>query len=183
MGEQLQSFFGFRLLLLSGFLLFAAVLLIHAARAEIALATNAAADALGQNARCGAERLVRGHKDVRLPVRAGLRGADDATILADRELEVFLRDLVARLAQDLGIDGQALVQRGQAPVLAEMVKAGELPPVDQRLPVEPAVRQPWDAIGKYGGAISVEGVDSGCVRAEHILEIIAPNFSTRLEIV
>jgi len=38
----------------------------------------------------------------------------------------------------------------EAPVLAEMVKAGKLPPVDQRLPENPLV-VPADEIGQYGG--------------------------------
>ena len=40
---------------------------------------------------------------------------------------------------------------GEAPALAEMVKAGKLPPVEQRLPEEPMVVRPVHSIGKYGG--------------------------------
>ena len=32
-----------------------------------------------------------------------------------------------------------------------MVKAGKLPPVDQRLPQEPMVLKPLRSVGKYGG--------------------------------
>ncbi|MEO8714838.1 MAG: ABC transporter substrate-binding protein [Acetobacteraceae bacterium] len=39
----------------------------------------------------------------------------------------------------------------EAPSLAALVKAGKLPPVDQRLPAEPLVIQPLHEIGKYGG--------------------------------
>jgi peptide/nickel transport system substrate-binding protein len=41
----------------------------------------------------------------------------------------------------------------EAPMLAEMVAAGELPPVEERLPVpsDLLVIQPLDEIGKYGG--------------------------------
>ncbi len=39
----------------------------------------------------------------------------------------------------------------EAPQLAELVKAGKLPPVDQRIPSEPLVLKPLDEIGKYGG--------------------------------
>jgi peptide/nickel transport system substrate-binding protein len=39
----------------------------------------------------------------------------------------------------------------EAPALAELVQAGELPPVDERLPQEPMVVEPVDRIGKYGG--------------------------------
>jgi len=41
--------------------------------------------------------------------------------------------------------------KGEAPMLAEMVKAGKLPPVNERLPAEPLVVKAVDSIGKYGG--------------------------------
>lgn len=41
----------------------------------------------------------------------------------------------------------------EAPELAELVAAGQLPPVEQRLPVNPVVVQPLESIGVYGGAI------------------------------
>jgi peptide/nickel transport system substrate-binding protein len=40
---------------------------------------------------------------------------------------------------------------GEAPMLAEMVAAGELPPVEERLPVNPLVVEPIDSVGVYGG--------------------------------
>jgi peptide/nickel transport system substrate-binding protein len=39
----------------------------------------------------------------------------------------------------------------EAPTLADMVKAGTLPPVEQRLPQDPLVVKPVHEIGKYGG--------------------------------
>jgi len=39
----------------------------------------------------------------------------------------------------------------EAPILADLVKAGTLPPVDQRMPKNPLVLSPVDEIGKYGG--------------------------------
>ena len=39
----------------------------------------------------------------------------------------------------------------EAPQLAELVKAGKLPPVAQRLPSEPMVIKPLAGIGRYGG--------------------------------
>jgi peptide/nickel transport system substrate-binding protein len=41
----------------------------------------------------------------------------------------------------------------EAPMLAERVKAGQLPPVDERLPANPLVVTGRDAIGKYGGTV------------------------------
>ncbi|HEU5328788.1 MAG TPA: ABC transporter substrate-binding protein [Thermomicrobiales bacterium] len=39
----------------------------------------------------------------------------------------------------------------EAPTLAEQVKAGKLPPVEQRLPKAPMVIQPIKSVGSYGG--------------------------------
>lgn len=39
----------------------------------------------------------------------------------------------------------------EAPMLADLVKAGKLPPVDQRLPKNPMVMTGFEGIGKYGG--------------------------------
>ena len=39
----------------------------------------------------------------------------------------------------------------EAPGLDALVKAGKLPPVDQRLPEEPAGREAARKVGKYGG--------------------------------
>lgn len=45
----------------------------------------------------------------------------------------------------------AVSKFNEAPALADLVKAGTLPPVDQRLPKNPLVLSPVDQIGKYGG--------------------------------
>jgi peptide/nickel transport system substrate-binding protein len=39
----------------------------------------------------------------------------------------------------------------EAPQLAELVRAGQLPPVDDRLPKNPVIVEPVDQIGRYGG--------------------------------
>ncbi|NLS76037.1 MAG: ABC transporter substrate-binding protein [Chloroflexi bacterium] len=39
----------------------------------------------------------------------------------------------------------------EAPALAEQVKAGKLPPVDERLPIDPFVVEPIEQVGTYGG--------------------------------
>lgn len=39
----------------------------------------------------------------------------------------------------------------EAPMLAKMVKAGELPPLEERLPEDPLVIEPRDEPGLYGG--------------------------------
>jgi peptide/nickel transport system substrate-binding protein len=42
-------------------------------------------------------------------------------------------------------------QYNEAPALAAMVEAGDLPPVEERLPAEPLVQEVVDGIGTYGG--------------------------------
>ncbi len=48
----------------------------------------------------------------------------------------------------------------ESPMLAERVAKGELPPVDERLPEEPLVIQPYESIGQYGGVLAIGGPGS-----------------------
>ena len=43
----------------------------------------------------------------------------------------------------------------ESPLLAERVAAGQLPPVDERLPANPVVIEPLEEIGQYGGTTRV----------------------------
>ena len=43
------------------------------------------------------------------------------------------------------------MEQMEAPMLAEMVASGDLPPLAERLPVEPLVVEPVESLGKYGG--------------------------------
>jgi ABC-type transport system substrate-binding protein len=52
---------------------------------------------------------------------------------------------------DDGDDGPRGKKGREAPSLAKLVKAGDLPPVAKRLPNEPLVVQPIDRVGSYGG--------------------------------
>ncbi|MEM7537779.1 MAG: ABC transporter substrate-binding protein [Chloroflexota bacterium] len=56
-------------------------------------------------------------------------------------------------ATDAGSDGgdAAMSDSKEAPALAEMVAAGTLPPLEERLPLEPMVVEPEESIGTYGG--------------------------------
>jgi peptide/nickel transport system substrate-binding protein len=47
--------------------------------------------------------------------------------------------------------GKKITKFNEAPMLAELVKQGKLPPVEKRLPEEPAVVEPIEEIGQYGG--------------------------------
>ena len=61
---------------------------------------------------------------------------------------------------------------GEAPALAERVKAGELPPVEERLPSEPETVTGPDGIGTYGGQLRF-GL-RGSSDHNHILRIVGP---------
>jgi len=47
--------------------------------------------------------------------------------------------------------GRTIRRFNEAPMLAEKVAAGELPPVEERMPLEPAVMRAPEEIGRYGG--------------------------------
>ncbi|MGQ9632385.1 MAG: ABC transporter substrate-binding protein [bacterium] len=50
-----------------------------------------------------------------------------------------------------GLASPAQMKYKEAPMLAELVRAGKLPPVEERLPREPLVVPPVEEIGQYGG--------------------------------
>ena len=48
----------------------------------------------------------------------------------------------------------AMMSAKEAPQLAEMVAAGDLPPLEERIPIDPLViNLPWIEVGKYGGTL------------------------------
>ncbi|MFW6271121.1 MAG: ABC transporter substrate-binding protein, partial [Bacillota bacterium] len=54
----------------------------------------------------------------------------------------------------------------QSPVLDDKVEKGELPPVEERLPDDPPVIEPYDEVGEYGGTLNLwdnqlEGYEMG----------------------
>jgi peptide/nickel transport system substrate-binding protein len=60
--------------------------------------------------------------------------------------------LLSQLLQILLLLANASNGYGEAPELAARVARGELPPVEERLPEEPAVVEPVESIGRYGGS-------------------------------
>ncbi len=63
----------------------------------------------------------------------------------------------------------------EAPMLAALVKAGKLPPVEERLPIDPRVIKPLNAVGKYGGTMRMGEVQNSmwsyhCFRFNGLLE-------------
>jgi len=52
----------------------------------------------------------------------------------------------------------AKVSSRQSPMLQERVKAGKLPPLDDRLPLDPLVVTPLEEIGEYGGTLAMQTI-------------------------
>jgi len=63
----------------------------------------------------------------------------------------------------VGVQGMTESIYGEAPQLAEMVAAGELPPVEERLPTNPMLIQPVERVGVYGGTWRMGLVGAGDV--------------------
>ncbi len=69
-------------------------------------------------------------------------------------------DAEAPAASDSG-DAMPASQYNEAPMLADMVANGDIPPVDERLPANPMVIQPLNEVGQYGGTWRRIGVGPG----------------------
>ena len=54
-------------------------------------------------------------------------------------------------AEAAKVDDPAVADGNESPMLARLVAAGELPPLEERLPTNPLVVQPFDEVGRFGG--------------------------------
>jgi len=63
----------------------------------------------------------------------------------------------------------------EAPILSELVKAGKLPPVSERLPVDPQVVIPPEQVGPYGGTWRRFGTDVADIQTYVVHRIPYPN--------
>jgi peptide/nickel transport system substrate-binding protein len=62
------------------------------------------------------------------------------------------RHMIGKLeGPELLVGAQRPAKLAEAPMLAELVKAGKLPPLEQRIPAEPLIVKPLHEVGKYGG--------------------------------
>ena len=80
-----------------------------------------------------------------LPADRGRLGSSEAEKVSETQ----------KTTAPLEIDPAILRNRsfGEAPMLADRVRRGELPPVSERLPENPLIVVPLDEIGQYGGSI------------------------------
>ena len=53
------------------------------------------------------------------------------------------------------VTGKKIEAFHESPMLRVKVAAGELPPVEERLPENPFVQEPWEEIGKFGGTLEL----------------------------
>ena len=88
-----------------------------------------------------------------------------------------------RTASELGIESFR-----QSPVLDTQVASGELPPLEERLPVDPVVIEPFERIGVHGGTASVFEASvhllnpfEGAYRIGPQLRLNLPNFAEGAE--
>jgi len=72
-----------------------------------------------------------------------------------RFLVVFISIVLVSTILTMGVVPNAFTQKkyNEAPELAELVKQGKLPPLEQRLPKEPLVITPLEEVGQYGGTL------------------------------
>ena len=78
------------------------------------------------------------------------------TLLAPFALLAGATDEAAELSTEMAVPAG---KYQEAPMLAALVAAGELPPVDERLPLEPRVAPPVEEIGTYGGTLHVIAIN------------------------
>lgn len=86
----------------------------------------------------------------------------------------------------LGLTALAQASYNEAPMLAERVAGGELPPVEERLPKDPYVVTPLEEIGQYGGTArtvtqSVEGWGDDMMLISFVNGLVQPNPEGELE--
>ena len=69
--------------------------------------------------------------------------------------DVWQWDTLADFERDTG---NTITSFSEAPMLAAKVAAGELPPVEERLPDEPLVFNVFEGIGTYGGTLKAASI-------------------------
>lgn len=118
-----------------------------------------------------------------------------ASVMAQDIAEKIYPAQFATLSDYVATTGNSIDSFQEAPMLAERVEAGDLPAVADRLPVEPVVIEPLDAIGVYGGELAGPSTNPACcgwdviqMRLQKLLTIdtdlqtIIPNIAQGVEL-
>lgn len=74
-------------------------------------------------------------------------------VLTDKPADAGERPVQTEVYNSPADAGGEISEYHEAPELAELVASGELPPVGDRLPLNPIVVKPEESIGKYGGIL------------------------------
>ena len=74
----------------------------------------------------------------------------------DPGVDINVNNLFSTQAEFEELTGETIDSYQESPMMAEMVANGELPPVEERLPEEPAVIRTWQ-VGQFGGEVRVLG--------------------------
>lgn len=101
-----------------------------------------------------------------------------------REVEKMLRKLTVLLLSGViclvGMTSVLAAEYNEAPALSIEVAAGELPPVEERLPQEPRVIEPLNETGEYGGTLKLSdkaplGGELRDFKSEHLFKLSSEN--------
>ncbi|MEZ4866631.1 MAG: ABC transporter substrate-binding protein [Caldilineaceae bacterium] len=101
-----------------------------------------------ENAGGNVEVAAAGGEESAGAATGGLILTDKPADAGERPVQMRVYNSPADYAAD---GGEAITEYHEAPDLAAMVASNALPPVAERLPTEPIVIKPEEAIGKYGG--------------------------------
>ncbi|NLA57669.1 MAG: ABC transporter substrate-binding protein [Firmicutes bacterium] len=96
---------------------------------------------------------VLGDLEMKLPIACLITTLGKRRMSMQVRRRLLITLLVSVLAVALMGSPICAAKYNEAPMLAELVARGELPPVEERLPKNPVVVEPIGEIGKYGGTI------------------------------
>lgn len=92
-----------------------------------------------------------------------------------KKFQMILVTMLCGVLYLLGVTSALAVPYNESPMLKTMVAAGELPPVEERLPDEPIVEDPLE-IGVYGGVMTTTPWPPHYMTDEYILTVELPGY-------
>ena len=100
------------------------------------------------------------------------------TVIVEKEVEkevTVIVDAETEPEPEVEAPPEPVGMYNEAPMLAEKVARGELPPVDERLPEEPRVCPVTDRIGEYGGTLTVGDLTMNLMGGDANMAMDEPN--------
>ena len=96
-----------------------------------------------------------------LATACGARPAAEPEVITEiiKETQIVETEKIVEVETEKIVEVEVTAGRGEPPFLADRVAAGELPPVDERLPESPVVVGGRDAVGVYGGEVRMQHFD------------------------